>query len=104
MTTPRHLRSTLDEYAAARWSTPQAAALQDFGDKPWIVLSAEVANDPTWVEGHEELANLSTNSVHRVIDGSAHATLVTEEKYAVATTQAILGVVAAVRAGKLVER
>jgi pimeloyl-ACP methyl ester carboxylesterase len=103
LTTARHLRSTLDEYAAARWSTPQAAALQDFGDKPLVVLSTEVATDPSWVEGHEELAGLSTNSVHRVIDGAAHATLVTEQKHAVATTQAILDVVASVRAGKPLE-
>jgi pimeloyl-ACP methyl ester carboxylesterase len=104
LTTARHLRSTLDEYAAARWSSPQAAALDDFGDKPLLVLSAEVAGDPSWVQGHVELAGLSTNSVHRVIDGAAHATLVTEREHAVATTQAILDVVASVRAGQPLER
>jgi hypothetical protein len=55
------------------------------------------------VQGHEELAGLSTNSVHRVIDGAAHATLVTEQEHAVATTQAILDVVASVRTGKGLE-
>jgi pimeloyl-ACP methyl ester carboxylesterase len=104
LTTARHLRSTLDEYAAARWSTPQAGALADFGDKPLMVLSANVAGDPSWVQGHAELAGLSTNSVHRVIDGAAHATLVTVQEHAAATTQAILDVVASVRSRKPLEQ
>jgi hypothetical protein len=43
------------------------------------------------------MATLSTNSVHRVIDGAAHEDLVTDEEDAAATTQAILDVVASVR-------
>jgi pimeloyl-ACP methyl ester carboxylesterase len=104
LTTARHVRSTLDEYATARWSTRQAAALAGFGDKPLAVLSAGVGNDSAAIAGHEELATFSTNSVHRVIDGAAHATLVTEEKHAVATTQAILDVLASVRSREPLER
>jgi len=36
---------------------------------------------------------LSTNSVHRVIDGATHAELVADEDAAAATSQAILDVV-----------
>jgi pimeloyl-ACP methyl ester carboxylesterase len=97
LTTARHLRSTLDEYAAARWSAPQAAALEDFGDKPLMVLSAGVGNHPSGVARHEALARLSTEGVHRVIDGADHAGLVVEEEHAAATTRAILAVVASVR-------
>jgi hypothetical protein len=43
------------------------------------------------------LAALSTNSVHRVIDGATHASLVLDEEDAAATTQAILAVVSSVR-------
>jgi hypothetical protein len=43
------------------------------------------------------MATLSTNSVHRIIDGAAHEDLITDEEDAAATTQAILDVVASVR-------
>jgi pimeloyl-ACP methyl ester carboxylesterase len=104
LTTARSLRSTIDEYIAAGGSVEQAAALQDFGDKPLAVLTAAIGSDATWVAGHEELARFSTNGVHRIIDGAAHATLVTEEEHAAATTQAILDVVASVRTRGPLER
>jgi hypothetical protein len=40
---------------------------------------------------------LSTNSVHRVIDGATHESLVSDKEDAASTTQAILDVVSAVR-------
>jgi hypothetical protein len=40
---------------------------------------------------------LSTNSVHRVVDGATHEDLISNEEDAAATTQAILDVVASVR-------
>jgi hypothetical protein len=40
---------------------------------------------------------LSTNSVHRVIDGATHQTLIPDEEDSGATTQAILDVVSSVR-------
>jgi hypothetical protein len=43
------------------------------------------------------MARLSTNSVHRVIDGATHQTLIADEEDAAATTQAILDVVSSVR-------
>jgi hypothetical protein len=43
------------------------------------------------------MARLSTNSVHRIIDGATHEDLIANEEDAAATTQAILDVVAAVR-------
>jgi hypothetical protein len=43
------------------------------------------------------MARLSTNSVHRVIDGAAHEDLIGNEEDAAATTQAILDVVSSVR-------
>jgi pimeloyl-ACP methyl ester carboxylesterase len=104
LTTASSLRSTIDEYLAAGSSVEQAAALQDFGDKPLAVLTAGIGSDATWVAGHEELATFSTSGVHRIIDGAAHATLVTEEEHAAATTQAILDVVASVRTREPLER
>jgi pimeloyl-ACP methyl ester carboxylesterase len=95
--TPSTLRSTIDEYLQATASTEQAAALGDFVDKPLIVLTAGSGHDAAWSAAQNRLARLSTNSVHRIIDGATHEDLITDEADAAATTQAILDVVASVR-------
>jgi hypothetical protein len=97
------LRSTIDEYVQATASTEQAAALRDFADKPLIVLTAGSGHDAAWPAAQNRLATLSTNSVHRIVDGATHEDLITNEEDAAVTTQAILDVVAAVRSrGRLV--
>jgi pimeloyl-ACP methyl ester carboxylesterase len=95
--TASNLRSTIDEYVQANAAVQQAASLTDFGDKPLIVLTAGSGNDAAWTAKQNHLATLSTDSVHRVIDGATHEALVGDEKYAAATTQAILDVVSTVR-------
>jgi pimeloyl-ACP methyl ester carboxylesterase len=95
--TPSTLRSTIDEYLQAAASSEQAAALRDFADKPLIVLEAGRGHDAAWSAAQNRMARLSTNSVHRVIDGATHEDLVGNEEDAAATTQAILDVVASVR-------
>jgi pimeloyl-ACP methyl ester carboxylesterase len=91
------LRSTIDEYVQATASTEQAAALRDFADKPLIVLTAGSGHDAAWSAAQNRMATLSTNSVHRIIDGATHEDLITDEEDAAATTQAILDVVSSVR-------
>ena len=91
------LRSTIDEYVQATASTEQAAALGDFADKPLIVLTAGSGHDAAWSAAQNRMARLSTNSVHRIIDGAAHEDLIADEEDAAATTQAILDVVSSVR-------
>jgi pimeloyl-ACP methyl ester carboxylesterase len=91
------LRSTIDEYVQAAASTEQAAALGDFGDKPLVVLTAGSGHDAAWSAAQNRLARLSTNSVHRIIDGASHEDLVANQEDAAATTEAILDVVATVR-------
>jgi pimeloyl-ACP methyl ester carboxylesterase len=95
--TARTLRSTIDEYLQATASTEQAAALRDFADKPLIVLTAGSGHDAAWSTAQNRMARLSTNGVHRIIDGATHEDLITNEEDAAATTQAILDVVASVR-------
>ena len=90
-------RSTIDEYVQATASMEQAAALRDFADKPLIVLTAGSGHDAAWSAAQNRMATLSTNSVHRIVDGAIHEDLITNEEDAAATTQAILDVVAAVR-------
>ena len=91
------VRSTIDEYAQANASIAQAASLGDFADKPLVVLTAGRGNDAAWSAAQNELATLSTNSAHRVIEGATHEALVADEHHAAATTQAILDVVSSVR-------
>ena len=97
------LRSTIDEYVQATASIEQAAALRDFADKPLIVLTAGSGHDAAWSAAQNRMATLSTNSVHRIVDGATHEDLITDEADAAATTQAILDVVSSVRSpGRLV--
>ena len=98
--TASNLRSTIDEYVQANASVQQAASLTDFADKPLVVLTAGVGSDATHVAAQNHLVTLSTNSVHRVIDGASHEGLVGEREFAATTTQAILDTVASVRTAR----
>jgi pimeloyl-ACP methyl ester carboxylesterase len=102
--TPSHLQSTLDEYIQASASRNHAASLGDFADKPLGVLTAGSGSNAAWFAFQKDLASLSTNSVHRVIDSATHAELVSDEAAAAATSQAILDVVSSVRSGGPVGR
>jgi pimeloyl-ACP methyl ester carboxylesterase len=98
------LRSTIDEYVQANASIEQAAALRDFDDKPLIVLTAGSGHDAAWSAAQNRMATLSTNSVHRIIDGATHEDLIANEEDAAATTQAILDVVSSVRSQRRLVR
>jgi pimeloyl-ACP methyl ester carboxylesterase len=98
--TARDLRSTIDEYADAGDAVKQAASLTDFGGKPLFVLTAGSGSDAAWFEAQNQMAALSTDSVHRVAEGASHDALVADPDGAAATTQAILAVVASVRSGE----
>jgi pimeloyl-ACP methyl ester carboxylesterase len=95
--TASNLRSTIDEYVQANTSMEQAASLRDFADKPLVVLTAGSGSDAAHLASQNDLATLSTNSVHRVIDDATHEALIAEEEDATATTQAILDVVSSIR-------
>jgi pimeloyl-ACP methyl ester carboxylesterase len=94
-----NLRSTADEYIQANTSMEEAAALQDFSGKPLVVLTAGVDNESKHEASQNELAKLSTNSVHKTIDFASHEALIVEPDAAATTTQAILDVVSSVRTG-----
>jgi hypothetical protein len=98
------LRSTIDEYVQANASSEQAAALGDFADKPLIVLTAGSGHDAAWSAAQNRMATLSTNSVHRIIDGATHEDLIENQEDAAATTQAILDVVSSVRSQRRLVR
>ncbi len=82
----------------------QAASLRDFADKPLVVLTAGIGSDAGWSAKQDALAKLSTDSLHRVIEGADHAALVADEQGAAATTRAILDVVSSVRTARPLAR
>ena len=90
-------RGTVEEYLKASTSGGQAAWLEDLGSKPLVVLTAGVGTDAAWVERREELATLSDESEHRLIEGADHSALIHDQEHSAATSDAILDVVASVR-------
>jgi len=73
------------------------------GDLPLMVVSAgnSLSNlDGHWAMYQRELAALSTNSVHTVVEGADHASLWADPNYAVASSAATVQVVEAARTGK----
>ena len=97
LATSASLRSTIDEFLQASASEHEAASLTDFGDKPLVVLTAGDGNDAAWMAAQNKTVTLSTNSVHRVVDGAVHADLVLVQADAAVTAQAINDVVSSVR-------
>jgi pimeloyl-ACP methyl ester carboxylesterase len=100
LTTASNLRSFIDEFVQANASGEAAAALNDLGDKPLLVLTAGDGSDVALMAAHAHLAAMSTNSAHRVIDGADHQALIADEQHSLVTTQAILDVVSSVRSGR----
>jgi pimeloyl-ACP methyl ester carboxylesterase len=87
----------IDEFVQANASGAEAAMLTSFGDKPLVVLTAGVETNRTHDAAQGQLATLSTNSRHRVIEGASHAGLIIDQRYAQATSRAVLDVVTSVR-------
>lgn len=54
---------------------------------------------PGWLPLQDEMVDLSTNSVHRVMQNATHTSLTEDEGDSAISVQAILDVVAAVRSG-----
>ena len=55
------------------------------------------ASEPGWLKLQDELATLSSNSIHRVVKGATHTSLMYDRSDSQATSAAIVEVVAAVR-------
>ena len=97
--TAMEMASFLDEFAVANRSASQAGELSTLDDKPLIVLTADRGNAEGWTAAQNELATLSTNSLHRVVAGATHQSLVDNPDHAAAVSQAIHDVVVSVRTG-----
>jgi pimeloyl-ACP methyl ester carboxylesterase len=92
----RQVAATADEFRATPESTDQARGLGSLGGKPLAVVSAG-KQPPAWLELQDELATLSSDSSHRVVDGATHVSVLYDRDDAQKTSAAIVGVVEAAR-------
>jgi pimeloyl-ACP methyl ester carboxylesterase len=95
----KDMASFVDEYAVAGRSVSEAGELKSLGAKPLYVLTAEVGNSPGWTEHQDAMATLSTDSLHRVVPGATHQSLMDNPTHAAAVSEAIHDVLASVRTG-----
>jgi pimeloyl-ACP methyl ester carboxylesterase len=92
----RQVSTTAQEFHATPQTTAQARSLRSLGDKPLAVVSAGTQSSG-WLKLQDDLVTLSPNSMHRVVEGASHTSVVYERSDAQATSAAIVEVVAAVR-------
>jgi pimeloyl-ACP methyl ester carboxylesterase len=95
---PAAARGGRDEIVALPSALEQARALTGLGGRPLIVVTAGSGQQEGWLEAQDQLPGLSTASVHRVLADATHNSLISGVD-ATASSQAILDVVASLRAG-----
>lgn len=110
VSTPKHWATLLALMDATPASYDQVRLAGSLGTRPLVVISANNA----WFdraapadnarralnELHAELARLSANSSHRVVEGASHGSLVHSRNDAEATISAIEAVLAAIQTGR----
>ncbi len=92
----RQVGTTALEFRATPQSTTQTRSLRSLGNKPLAVVTAG-KSEPSWLKRQDDLATLSSNSIHRVVKGATHTSLLYDRSDSQATSAAIDEVVAAVR-------
>jgi pimeloyl-ACP methyl ester carboxylesterase len=97
--TGKEMGGFLDEFGTANRSEADAGTLRTLDAKPLIVLTATVDNSKGWMGVQDKMAELSTNSLHRVEPGATHDALVSDPVHTLAVTRAIHDVVASLRTG-----
>jgi pimeloyl-ACP methyl ester carboxylesterase len=97
--TGKEMGGFLDEFGVANRSMAEAGALRTLDARPLVVLTATVGNAKGWMGLQDTMAELSTNSRHRVEPGATHDDLVSDPSHTVAVVRAIHDVVASLRTG-----
>ena len=92
----QHVATTVEEFRATPETNAQVRRTGSLGDKPLAVISAGKQSS-SWLEMQDELAALSSNSIHRVVEGATHESLLYDKHDSQVTSAAILEVVEAVR-------
>ncbi len=102
--TGTEMAGVLAEYLVASRSAAAAGTLHSLDAKPLIVLTASEGSRKGWMRSQSQMAELSTNSDHRVEPGATHSAFVDDPDHTAAVTRAIHDVVIAVRTGAPVKR
>jgi pimeloyl-ACP methyl ester carboxylesterase len=101
--TPTFFQTVADQQRAMPLTYAQEHEVTSLGSMPLIVVSSTTPDDAirrVWTGINGELAALSTNSIHRVVEGATHMGLVYKREHAQVTLDAIRQVVEAVRHGQ----
>jgi pimeloyl-ACP methyl ester carboxylesterase len=88
--------TTVEEFGATPETSAQVRSMGSLGDEPLAVITAG-QQTPDWLEMQDELAALSPNSIHRVVDGATHESLLYDKGDSQVTSAAIEQVVEAGR-------
>jgi pimeloyl-ACP methyl ester carboxylesterase len=91
-------RSQRDEFRALPAALEQAAAVTSIGDRPLVIVTAATDAQRGWLEAHDAMTALSSNTSHRVLQRATHDSVLAGDD-AATSVQAILDVVAAIRDG-----
>jgi pimeloyl-ACP methyl ester carboxylesterase len=92
----QQVATTAQEFRATPETTAQVRRMGSLDDTPLAVISAG-EQPPDWLEAQDELATLSSDSTHRVVEGATHESLLYDKGDAQVTSGAIDQVVEAVR-------
>jgi pimeloyl-ACP methyl ester carboxylesterase len=88
--------TTVEEFRATPQTNAQVRATGSLGNTPLAIVSAGEQSS-SWLEMQDELAALSSNSIHRVVEGATHESLLYDKGDSKVTSAAIEQVVEAVR-------
>jgi pimeloyl-ACP methyl ester carboxylesterase len=91
----RQVSASAGEFLAPT-QTLRLGSQGSLGNKPLAVVTAGT-HEPEWLDMQDKLATLSSNSIHRVVKGATHTSLVYDRSDSQASSAAIVEVVAAVR-------
>ncbi len=99
----RQVVTTVEEFGVTPQTSAQVRTMGNLGDKPLAVISSG-QQPPDWLEMQNELAALSSNSIHRVVDRATHESLLYDEGDSQESSAAIEQVVKAARADRPLTR
>ncbi len=98
--TPEYWQNTKTTMLLGAHIFQQAHDLGPLGNLPLAVITRGENADDHWREMQNELAALSTDSIHLTVDGATHTSLIFNPQYAHLVSETILKVVNAARTGK----
>jgi hypothetical protein len=99
----RHVTASVAEFRCTAATTTQAGSTRSVDDKPLAVVTAgEQTGD--WLQMQDEPAALPSNSIHRIVAGASHASLLFTDRDAAVSSTTIDEVVHSVRAHRPLRR